>query len=181
MKQPIIHTERLIIRAITLEDAPGMFEMDSNPKVHEYLGKKPASTIEEVYGYIKFIRAQYRDNGIGRWAVEEKDTGNFVGWTGFKFHTKPLNDRIHFLDLGYRFQEAVWGKGYATETSFASMQYAFDNLEHDTIYGMAETVHAASNHILKKMGMKYVNTFHMEGDACHFYSVSREEWKLLNR
>ncbi|MEM7086220.1 MAG: GNAT family N-acetyltransferase [Bacteroidota bacterium] len=176
MKQPTIETERLIIREVLPKDATGMFELDSNPKVHLYLGNQPIRTLDESLAAIQFIRDQYESVGIGRWAVIEKESGKFVGWTGFKVNPGYINGVHEVFDLGYRFVESTWGKGYATETSVACLNYAFDHLDFDPIYGMADIRNAASNKILKKMGMKYINEFEFDGDPHYFYSLTREDW-----
>ena len=77
-------TERLILREILDTDEDAFFEMDADPEVHRYLGNNPVKTKEEIKAAIKFIRQQYIDNGIGRWALIEKSTGEFVGWGGMK-------------------------------------------------------------------------------------------------
>ena len=41
-------TERFILRDIEFTDANDIFELDSDPDVHEFLGKKPIKNIEEV-------------------------------------------------------------------------------------------------------------------------------------
>ena len=177
MKQPIIETERLIIREMLLSDAEGMFEMDSNPNVHRYLGNKPVKTLEESKKVIGYVRKQYEELGIGRWVMEEKATGKFLGWTGFKLNVEPVNGYTHFLDLGYRLLESEWGKGYASESAYACMDYICKHWDHDTIYGMAMTTNGASNRILhEKVGMHLVNTFDYDGDECYFYEITKEEW-----
>jgi len=67
-----VEIERLILREITLEDEVGLFQLDSDSDVHRYLGNKPVDNIEQIREVIKFIRQQYIDNGIGRWAIIEK-------------------------------------------------------------------------------------------------------------
>jgi ribosomal-protein-alanine N-acetyltransferase len=176
MKQPTIETKRLIIREILPKDAEGLFELDSNPKVHLYLGNQPIKTIEEALAVVQFIRAQYESTGIGRWAVIEKESGKFVGWTGFKVNPGYINEVYEVFDLGYRFVEHVWGKGYATETSIACLEYAFDHLKYDPIYGMSEVHNTASNRVLKKIGMKYSSEFDFDGDPHYFYSITKEDW-----
>jgi ribosomal-protein-alanine N-acetyltransferase len=79
-----IETQRLLIREIRDEDVNGIFELDTDPEVHKYLGNKPITSMEQAATLIKFIQQQYRENGIGRWAVIEKETNNFIGWTGLK-------------------------------------------------------------------------------------------------
>src|SRR3954462_3045386 len=95
-------TERLILRELLPTDAEGMFELDSDADVHKYVGKKPVKTIDECRDVIEFIRAQYVSNGIGRWAVIEKSTNNFVGWSGLKLMKEKVNGHIDFYDIGYR-------------------------------------------------------------------------------
>ena len=178
MTQPTLETERLIIREIVHEDLEGMFELDSSPLVHKYLGKKPIKTKAETIKIIDSIRQQYQNHGIGRWGVEEKSTGKFVGWTGFKKNTEDeINGMKDVLDLGYRFIESAWGKGYATETCIACLDYGFDVLKFDPIYGAAELANGASNHILKKLGMEYTNDFVFDNEPHHFYELTKAKWQ----
>ena len=76
----IIETDRLILRAVTDEDLDGMFELDSNPEVHKYLGNKTIDSISQAQLYIDSLKSQYIERGIGRFAAIEKSTGDFIGW-----------------------------------------------------------------------------------------------------
>ncbi|MFK8029108.1 MAG: GNAT family N-acetyltransferase [Gammaproteobacteria bacterium] len=181
MIQPTIETDRLLIRELLPSDVEGMFELDSSPNVHLYLGNQPVKTLAESRETIRSIRQQYRTQGIGRWAVEEKSSGQFVGWTGFKVNTDiEINGLKNLFDLGYRFIESAWGKGYASETGFACLKYAFENLNYDPVYGAADVRNAASNRILQKMGMKFVTEFDFEGDPHYFYQITKTEWDAQN-
>src|SRR5690606_254622 len=111
-----VTTHRLILREILPTDLEGMFELDSDPEVHRFLGNQPVKTMEESKALINYIRQQYIDHGIGRWAITDKQTGEFMGWTGLKFVTKETNNHKDYYDLGYRLIKRFWGKGIATET-----------------------------------------------------------------
>ena len=63
-----LETERIILREILETDVKGMFELDSNAQVHQYLGNKPIATKQEAVKNINFIREQYQNLGIGRFA-----------------------------------------------------------------------------------------------------------------
>jgi ribosomal-protein-alanine N-acetyltransferase len=76
--QVFLETDRLIIREILPSDEVGMFELDSDPEVHKYLGNKPITNLEQARLNIEFIRQQYKDNGIGRWAVIEKESKSLL-------------------------------------------------------------------------------------------------------
>lgn len=174
-----IETERLLMRDLMDEDVHGMFIMDSDAEVHKFLGNKPISTLAEAQKYIDAVKQQYIENGIGRWAVVEKESGNFVGWSGFKYITDTIGGRTHFYDLGYRFLKDYWGKGYASETAIASLNHGFEKLNYNEICGMADVDHIASNAILQKIGLINRNEFVYDGTLHNFYSLKKAEWKTL--
>ena len=170
MKEPI-ETERLLLRELLLSDVDGMFELDSNPKVHLFLGNKPVKEIEESLDQIKNIQQQYKDFGIGRWAVILKETNEFIGWSGIKFIKNEINNHKNFYEIGYRFIEKHWGKGYATEAGKAFIAYAFDVMKVDAIYAYADAGNENSRRILEKLGLHYVNSFKHEEELEVWYEL----------
>jgi len=174
-----IETERLILRDIRLEDLEGMFALDSNPNVHKYLGKKPIKTKAEAQQNIEKILHQYKTLGIGRFAVIEKASNQFIGWSGLKFNTgakEALGDKKEFYDVGYRLIERFWNKGFAYESAIASLNYGFKELKLNTIVGAAETGNIASNKILKKIGLNYKEQFPFENEMINWYELKKEEY-----
>src|SRR5688572_5204127 len=95
-------TPRLILRELHPSDDAGMFELDSDPEVHRYLGGQTVESIDQCRAIIEMVRQQYIDNGIGRWAVIEKSSGSFIGWAGLKLVRTITNGHTDFYDLGYR-------------------------------------------------------------------------------
>lgn len=172
-----IETDRLIMRDLVPEDAQGMFELDSDPEVHAYLGNQPIKTLAQAQEQINFIRQQYIENGIGRWAVIEKQNGQFIGWSGFKLITEMINEKTQYLDLGYRLIRKYWGKGFATESAKASLEYGFEQLKQKEICAMADVSHKTSNIILKKIGMKRLNEFDFDKTPHNFYEIKLSDWR----
>ncbi|MFL1897218.1 GNAT family N-acetyltransferase [Aquimarina sp. 2-A2] len=177
-KKVTIETERCIIRDLEETDAEGMYELDSDPEVHEFLGKQPIQTIEEAKHNIALIRAQYVTNGIGRWAIIDKKTNDFIGWTGLKFE-HGLRKEFDYYDLGYRLRKKYWGKGIATETANASLKYGFEQLKLEEIGAAADINHIASNTILRNLGLQYVDQFEYDGVPHNFYSLKKTEWTRM--
>jgi RimJ/RimL family protein N-acetyltransferase len=173
-------TERLILREMLPEDEGGLFELDANHEVHRYLGNKPIHNIEQAREAIRFIREQYIDNGIGRWAIIEKKTNKFIGWAGLKFVKEKINNHTNYYDLGYRLIKKYWGKGFATEAAIASLDYGFDKLELQEIFAMADKENIGSNKVLKKLGLKLMDTFEYDGVIHNWYHMERNEWKNKN-
>jgi RimJ/RimL family protein N-acetyltransferase len=165
-----IETERLYFRELEPTDDEGMFELDSNPEVHTYLGNNPVTTIEESRAAIDFIREQYRTNGIGRWAALLKETGEFIGWAGLKLE-RNVNGHDSHYDLGYRFIQKHWGKGYASEAAAAFVDYGFNVMKLEKINATADPSNAASRKILEKAGLKFIETFDHEGEEEVWYEM----------
>lgn len=173
----MLETPRLILREMNEGDADSLWELDSDPEVHRYLGNHPVQHKDEIKTTIESVLIQYKKNGIGRWAAIEKETGNFIGWTGLKFVTNETNKHVNYHDLGYRFIRKYWGKGYAFETAIASVQYGFNTMRLNEIYAMADVGNGASNKILKKSGLKFIETFTFQGVEHNWYCLKKEEWE----
>lgn len=171
--QPTIETPRLLIREMVLEDAEGMLRMDSNPNVHIYLGTKPMESLDESRDIIRFVQRQYAILGIGRWSVEEKASGEFIGWTGFKWINQPTGGHVDYLDVGYRFAEEYWGKGYGSEAAQACMDFraASPELRDAPLCGIVFDGNQASERILQKLGLKHVDSFEMMNAPVKFYQL----------
>jgi ribosomal-protein-alanine N-acetyltransferase len=172
-----IETERLILRELRETDVEDYFEMDSNPEVHRYLGNNPIKTLEQALENINNIRKQYIDNGIGRWATIEKSSGNFIGWSGLKYITEDWNNHINFFDVGYRLMPNYWGKGYATESSKAALEFGFNTLNLTEIIGTANEENHASRRVLEKCGLKFIEKFVWNNIKCDWLKITKREWE----
>ena len=144
----ITETKRLILRELTVADALHFFQLNSNPDVLRYTGDVPFKSISEAGNFLENYR-EYENNGYGRWAVISKDSGVFLGWCGLK-----LNEE-NWVDLGYRFFQEEWGKGYATESAAASLDYGFNHLNIKEIIGRSDMRNLASIRVLEKLGMHF--------------------------
>lgn len=169
-------TDRILLREIVVEDAAAMFEMDADPEVHRYLGNTPIASIDEAVANILFIRKQYEELGIGRWAIVEQERGEFVGWGGMKFRTDKVNGHQNYYDVGYRLLRRHWGKGYATESAKASVDYGFSRLEMQSIYAMAHVENLGSINALQKTGLKITAQLEHEGILCHWFEIRKQDW-----
>jgi len=146
----ILETPRLYLREFTMEDAQLLMDLNSDPAVTRYTGDGPVKDAEEGKCILKeIILPQYR-NKIGRWAVHLKANDEFIGWCGLKYIAE-LNE----TDLGYRFFQKHWGKGYATESAKAVMDYGLNVLKLQQIVGRASVENLSSIKVLEKVGLIY--------------------------
>jgi RimJ/RimL family protein N-acetyltransferase len=171
----ILETERLILREILPSDDEKMFEMDSDPEVYKFLDRKPIRNILQSQKMIETIRDQYARIGIGRWAIVEKESGNFVGWTGFKFEKENENGHHDFYNLKFRLLRKYWGKGYVTEATKAAIAYAFTELKLSEIYSMTLTSNVKSQRVLDKLGFTLQEKFMYQGEEITWYQKMKEE------
>ncbi len=149
--------------------------MDKNPDVHKYLWQKPYKNIAEIHDYIRYIRKQYEENGIGRFSTLIKATNEVIGWTGIKFvNDHIVNGNTNFYDYGYRLSEKFWNKGYATEASKTWLDYGFNQMNIKEMNACTHSENGASNHVLQKVGFNFVENYQDEND------VTWKWWQMIN-
>lgn len=166
-----LETERLLLRESVIEDAQALFEMNSEPEVMKYTGDEIFHSVAEV----KVLIANYPDYkkyGYGRWTTIEKATGEIMGFCGLKY----LED-INEVDLGYRWKQKYWNKGYATEAGLACLQYGFDELKLKQIVAQVMKENGASIRVLEKVGMTYWKELNTEENPGLFYRITEADYR----
>jgi RimJ/RimL family protein N-acetyltransferase len=143
--------------------------MDADPEVHRYIENKPVQSKEQVADAIEMINEQYRENGIARWAVVNKETNECVGWAGLKYFRQE-----DYYDLGYRFKRQHWRKGYATEAGAAIVQYGFDRFDIPAIYAITHPENKGSINVLLKLGFVLVKQFEDKGSLTNWFELKRK-------
>ena len=162
----IIETNRLLLRTFTVDDAALIYQLNLDPDVIRYTHDpiKDLAHASEILE--KVIIPQYALYNHGRWAVHVKATLEFLGWCGLKYRAE-LNE----IDLGYRFKKEGWGKGYATEAAFASIQYGFEKIGLQRIVARAEIDNIGSWKVLEKCGMTYIGDEEVDGYPVKTYEI----------
>jgi ribosomal-protein-alanine N-acetyltransferase len=154
----IFETERLIVRQFTDADYDNYFSLHGNPEVMQYI--RAAQTREEANAKFEETVLNVEVHPfMGRWAVLDKVTGNFIG----SFVMIPIPDELEKTQLGYSFLPEHWGKGYATEVTKEGVNYFYNRTPLPEIYGVTETPNTASQKVLLKAGFK-LHTTKMEGE-----------------
>lgn len=166
----LLVTPRLHLREFTVEDARDIHLLNLDPEVIRYTGDAPFPSVAAA---AKFLEGydHYRRYGHGRWAVELRENGTFLGWCGLKY-TPELDEH----DIGFRFMRVHWGKGYATEAALACLGHGFEVLGLTTVVGRAMKANAASIRVMEKMGMQYVGPYDFEGEDGVLYRSARDRW-----
>lgn len=154
---PILHTDRLILRSFTLEDAADVKCLASDPDV------APATYfIERSYEegaaeeWIWWCHEWLEDGERANLAITLRTDETLIGTVelAFRIHL-PYND----ASLSYWIGKPYWNCGYATEAAKAMVAYGFREHGLDLIYADHAKRNPASGRVMQKIGMRYADCF----------------------
>ncbi|GAF11581.1 acetyltransferase, GNAT family [Bacillus sp. JCM 19045] len=151
-----IETPRLTLRDWDTHDLPSFIKMNQDSDVMRFFPKllSPAETT----AFYERILHSFRENGYGLYAVEEKASGEFIGFIGFN-HASFEAPFTPCIEIGWRLRKEAWGKGYATEGAKACLAYGFNQLPLEEIVSFTAKINKPSIQVMKKLGLTYVQTF----------------------
>jgi RimJ/RimL family protein N-acetyltransferase len=160
---PTVETERLILHEWRPEDVDAYARICADPQVMRYLWPpRAASPAESAYG-VEQMREHWHHHGFGHWAVEERETGRFVGRTGIKHHPEWELDPDN-AEVGWLYDPTVWGRGYAPEAARAAMRFLREEIGHEgEIISITHPENTASMRVMEKVGLAYAGRRFWEG------------------
>ncbi len=142
-------TGRLRFRPLEYSDAPLLRSFFENDEAVRYLFIKDPL---EVYLEAWLIRAQgrYRKRGDGLYALEDKETGAFIGQCGLIWQQVDGKEE---LEIGYHLMPGHWGKGYATEAAIACREFAFRKKLAPRLISLIHPDNVRSQAVARRNGM----------------------------
>jgi RimJ/RimL family protein N-acetyltransferase len=155
VEQPVIETERLILRPWRDSDLEPFTAMNRDPRVMEFMPKP--LTREESDGWVARIRAHFIEHGYGLWAVETSDAP-FIGFIGLQWANFEA-DFTPQVEVGFRLIPERWGKGLATEGGKAAVAWAFANTDLPAIYSWTARLNLRSQSAIRKIGLTQIGEF----------------------
>jgi len=155
-QMPFLETPRLILREWKNSDSPIFIEMNRDERVMEFFPS--LLTEEESLAMIVRIKKLLAENNFGLWAVERKDTNEFIGFVGLSI-PRFQTDFTPCVEIGWRLAHKHWGYGFATEAAAACLDYGFNVLKLNEIVSFTSVLNIKSMNVMKKIGMNYVKDF----------------------
>ncbi|QQZ10228.1 GNAT family N-acetyltransferase [Heyndrickxia vini] len=149
-------TERLLMRDFDREDLPEFRRMNEDPEVMRFFPK--IRTYEETDAFYEAILKEFETYGFGLFAVERKDTGEFIGFIGFHRATFEA-DFTPCIEIGWRLKKEAWGYGFATEGARGCLKYAEDHYNFENIYSFTAKINSPSESVMQKIGLQKVGNF----------------------
>lgn len=152
----IIETDRLILRTWTDDDLKPFADINHSEAVMEFFPNTLSYTESE--NFYKRIIDEFACCGFGLYAVELKNTGEFIGYTGFH----RFNFDAYFspgIEVGWRLDSRYWNQGYATEAAKACLEHAASKNLFSRVYSFTATCNHRSERVMQKIGMVYEGLF----------------------
>lgn len=148
----MLETERLLLRRWRPADREPFARLNADPDVMEFF--VAPMTRAESGAFAERIEAGFAEHGFGLWAVEERATARFIGFTGLIHQTFEAPFTPAF-EIGYRLDKNAWGRGYATEAATAAVRYGFEEARLGEIVSMTAVANLRSQAVMRKLGMTH--------------------------
>lgn len=151
---PTLETPRVRLRAYRLAEFEAYAAMWQEPSVYRFIGGQPMS---REWTWMRFLRqiGLWHHLGFGFFAIEERETGRFIGEGGFHDMKRDLTPSLEgTMELGYALVPEAQGKGLAEEAMRAALHWADHHGVGDRYTCMIDTQHAASIHVAVKLGFQ---------------------------
>lgn len=149
-----INTERLLLRRWKRADHAPFAEMCAEPDVMRYIGNGSTRTAEQASRAVASFEREWEERGFGLFAVESKQTGSLIGFTGLSW-PEFLPEILPSVEIGWRFSKSSWGKGYASEAAKAALSHGVNELGITDIVSIYQIENKASARIMQKLGMVF--------------------------
>jgi RimJ/RimL family protein N-acetyltransferase len=153
MAETVAETARLRLRDWEPEDEARFYQVMNTPRVMRHLGG--LQTAEEWTAAFQRISGFTRDFGHTFWIVEDKASGDLLGFCGLKRVNAPgAGELTGMPEIGWRLRESAWGKGIAKEAAIASLDLGFGRFGYERIIAMTIPPNQESRGLMERLGLK---------------------------
>lgn len=176
---PVLSTERLNLRPMTLGDAADMFAYASDPAVTRHTSWPAHAGIDESRAQLARVVARYEHGEVAGWGVEHLADGRFIGTAGYL--RWDVEDRC--AEVGYAMSRAYWGQGLMTEALRAILAFGFEHMQLNRIEARCDAENIGSYRVMEKVGLQYEGTLRQrllkDGTFVdvRLYSILRREYE----
>ena len=173
----MLETERLVLRAFTLDDAEDIFAYACDPEVFVYLPFDHHGDMDATRDFIARTLEGHEAGTKADWGMVLKETGRVVGTCGFC--TWGGGGRA---ELGYCLGREQWGQGLVTEASERIVRFGFEECMLNRIEAVCDVDNIGSARVMEKCGMVFEGTMrqrmvmHESYRDMKMYAILREDW-----
>lgn len=126
-------------------------ELNADPEVREYF--PDLLTPERSDASIDAFEAAFDEHRYGLWALERRDTHEFIGFTGLAYADFDASF-LPGVEIGWRLARSAWGQGFATEAAAAALWFGFEQCGLDEILSFTAVTNRPSQRVMQRIGMQ---------------------------
>jgi RimJ/RimL family protein N-acetyltransferase len=163
-----------VLRPFRHDDIEAYAAMCADVEVMRYLGTPAGLTREDAWRQMAMLLGHWELRGFGMWALEERDTGRFVGRVG-------LHDPEGWPDreVGWVLARAFWGRGLAYEAAQVALEQAFETHGWTRAVSLIDPANTRSTRLAARLGERLERTLDLRGHRVNLYAVTATEWRRL--
>jgi [ribosomal protein S5]-alanine N-acetyltransferase len=155
---PTIQTNTLILRPLEPADAVTLHRINQSEGVLRYFPVTTPPPLEKVQRFIAGQAAHWEKYGYGNWGILPEGEREIIGWVGLQYLPE-----LKETEVGFLLDRPFWGKGYATQSALASLDFGFQSIHLDHIIALVHPENMASRRVIEKCGMVYGQTLSLWG------------------
>lgn len=144
---PVLETERLILRPITMEDKPAIYKWAGDPEVSRYMIYPNYHSEDDADVWIESLYIKEKEFDYG---FVWKETGELIGSGGLYGKDGDL------WNIGYNLRKDMWGKGIVPEACRKIIEYVREHYKVYAIQGDFAVENDKSRRVMEKLGMTYL-------------------------
>jgi [ribosomal protein S5]-alanine N-acetyltransferase len=162
---PILTTERLTLRQVSVNDLHAIFALRSDPEVNKYLNRHPCKSTEDAIDFINKVNDNIEKKGALYWAITLTDTKTVVGTIClFDFSSEKSS-----CEMGYELMTKFQGQGIMQEAVQVVIDYVFQTLKFSNLLAFTHCENQSSTKILSKFNfVKFIETDKENSDLVIF-------------
>lgn len=139
---PVLETERLVLRKISMEDAADMFVLRTNEAAMKYINKPKLNSIEDAKDLINKMNEPERLP----WGITLKNENKIIGTIGFH----RVEKEHYRAEIGYMLDPGYWNTGLMSEAIAKVINFGFNEMKLHSIEAIINPGNTISRKILQK-------------------------------
>ena len=172
----MIETERLLLRGWRDGDIEPYARLCADPEVMRFIGNGSTLTPEGSGEQISRFLRHWEERGFGLWALEERESGAFVGFAVL-VHQEEWTEGEHRTEVGWRLDRAFCGRCLATEAAKASVSHGLEHIGLERIISIIQPENGASRRVAEKAGLTLRGETRWRDTPVVWYAIDRGEWE----
>lgn len=151
---PILETKRLSLRPFEMNDAPAVQILVTAPEIVNTTIALPHPYPDNGAETWIATHKSNLEKGVYPFAIIRREDNVLLGSIGI-----TINSKHNKGELGYWMGVPYWNQGYATEALQRIVEWAFEDLKLNRVFGRYLMRNKASGRVMQKAGLKHEGIF----------------------